>query len=156
MILPLTQALRHGIFLSLNSLLIEDFYSRHRNKTSPGYHNSVHLGSPHSHIQTGKTDSRPDATEILLAGQATGKTWHTKRDSAESFALPITSVVRALLLLPLVLTAVVDSKYRCHDCRESCRDDPSPVELLVRILLILQHRSVMVLRVLLQACYLLE
>ncbi|KAG9526707.1 hypothetical protein KCV07_g377, partial [Aureobasidium melanogenum] len=62
------------------------------------------------------------------------------QDSGEASAWPIASVVRALLLLPLVLIAVVDSRYRCHDCRGSCRDDPSPVEPLVRILLILQSQ----------------
>lgn len=62
------------------------------------------------------------------------------QDSGEASAWPIASVVRALLLLPLVLIAVVDSRYRFHDCHGSCRDDPSPVELLVRIWPILQSQ----------------
>lgn len=79
----------------------------------------------------------PDIIEILLVAQAIDRIWHKEQDSGEASVLPTASVVEALLLPPLVLIAVVDSRCRCHDCRGNCRDDPFLVELLVRILLLL-------------------
>lgn len=98
---------------------------------------------------------RPATTENPLTDQAIDKTWHIRQGSAEASVLPTASVVQALPLPPLVLIAVVDSRCRCHDCHENCRDDPSLIESLARIVLLLYCYLGMIL-VIDRMCYLLE